>query len=93
MAAITITREEAARDFAGLVDRVLAGDEVVIAGPSAEVVMHRRQKDPSIEATIARFDALRQRHGDDVLRMGSDFADDLEEIVRNRKPRDRSMYE
>jgi len=94
MAAITISEEEAARDFAGLMARVRAGEEVVIAGSSDAVVMRKQttSKDPSIEATLKRLAESRASLGYTPV-MGEDFASDLEEIVGRRSPADRSAWE
>ena len=46
----------------------------------------------SIEEVIARLEAREKELGH-PLRMGADFADDVEEIINNRKPRDTSEWD
>ena len=94
MATIHISEAEAAADFAALMAHVNAGEQVVIERDSKPVavmsalpVIARRGRTASeIAASLL---ALEKERGE-PLRMGADFADDLEEIVRNRKP---SNYE
>lgn len=88
MATIHISAAEAARDFAGLLARVRAGAEVVIEdGPVTVAVLHaptppRR----SISESIALAEARTRELGYKPV-MDADFAADMEEIIRNRKPR------
>ncbi len=87
--AIHISEEEAARDFAGLLARVRAGAEVVIetdGGKLAVAVMHapvppRR----SISECIALAKKHEEETGESPV-LDPDFAADVEEIIRNRKP-------
>lgn len=94
MATIHISAAEAARDFAGLLARVRAGAEVIIEdGPHAVAVLHaptppRRSISESIALAEARSKALGYKPV-----MDADFAADLEEIIRNRKPRDFSRWD
>jgi antitoxin (DNA-binding transcriptional repressor) of toxin-antitoxin stability system len=94
MATIHITATEAARDFAALLARVRAGAEVVIEeGPMTVAVLHaptppRR----SISESIALAEARSKELGYKPV-MDADFAADMEEIVRNRKPRDTSVWD
>lgn len=91
MATIHISADEAVRDFATLLDRVRAGAEVVIEeGPKAIAVL-RPPVPPrrSISESIAIAEARSKKLGYKPV-MDADFAADLEEIVRNRKPRDTS---
>lgn len=94
MATTTISEEEAIRDLPGLLVRVRGGEEIAISsGDKPAVILKAEQMDPSIDATLARMKAIRDRDGEDAFRMGSDFADDLEEIIRQRKPADRSAWD
>jgi antitoxin (DNA-binding transcriptional repressor) of toxin-antitoxin stability system len=94
MATIHISADEAARDFAGLLDRVRAGAEIVIEdGPRTVAVLHaptppRR----SISESIALAEARTKELGYKPV-MDDDFAADLEERIRNRKPADRSAWD
>jgi antitoxin (DNA-binding transcriptional repressor) of toxin-antitoxin stability system len=94
MATIHISATEAARDFAALLARVRAGAEVVIEdGPMTVAVLHaptppRR----SISESIALAEARSKELGYKPV-MDADFAADMEEIVRNRKPRDTSVWD
>lgn len=94
MGAIHISEAEAARDFAGLLALVRAGAEVIIESGSAPVaVIHpvapaRRSIDESIALAEARSKELGYKP---VLDAG--FAADLEEIIRNRKPRETSAWD
>lgn len=90
MAAIHISAAEAARDFAGLLARVRAGTEVVIEDGAAPAVVLRAAVTPrgrSISESIALAEARSKRLGYEPV-MDADFAADMEEIIRNRKPRE-----
>jgi len=94
MATIHISASEAARDFAALLARVRAGAEVVIEdGPMTVAVLHaptppRR----SISDSIALAEARSKELGYKPV-MDADFTADMEEIIRNRKPRDISVWD
>ncbi len=87
---IHISEEEAASDFASVLARVRAGAEVVIESearavavlrPAAEV--HGRR----LSESIALADAHARELGSEPT-MDADYAADLEDIIKNRKPRD-----
>ena len=94
MATIHISEAEAARDFAGLLARVRAGAEVVIDDASTAI---------KLSAVFARPGRLLSESlalaGDHAKELGyepvmdADFASDMEEIIRNRKPRDTSLWD
>ncbi|HMD18706.1 MAG TPA: hypothetical protein VKH40_00215 [Alloacidobacterium sp.] len=88
MATIHISAEEAAREFATLLDRVRAGAEVVIEDGTTAVAVLRAPSPPrrSISESIALAEARAKELGYEPV-MDADFAADLEEIIRNRKPR------
>jgi antitoxin (DNA-binding transcriptional repressor) of toxin-antitoxin stability system len=94
MATIHISADEAAREFATLLARVRAGAEVVIEdGPTAVAVL--RSPGPP-RRTISESIALAEAHARELgyePTMDADFAADLEEIIRNRKPRDTSAWD
>jgi hypothetical protein len=89
MAVIHISETEAARDFEGLMERVRARNEVVIEKPSSVPVVLRaasaRLGTPISELIEAA--AAREKERDYPVYMDADFAADMEEIIRNRKPR------
>lgn len=94
MAIVHISEAEAAKDFPGLLSRVREGAEVVIDDETGPVAVMRSPEglDPSMAATMARALRLRELRGEDLY-IDSDFAADVAERIRNRKPRDRSAYE
>ena len=95
MAIHHISETAAARDFAGLMARVRAGEEIVIESGTKAVAILRpvgSTVDSSIDATMARLEA-RERALGHPLQMDSAFADDLDEIVSSRKPRDASAWD
>ena len=85
---IHISEEEAARNFADVLARVRAGAEVVIDGREPIVVAVRPTKsEPG--RLLSESIALAKKHAEEVgyePRMDPDFAADLEEIIRNRRP-------
>jgi len=95
MAVTHISEAEAIRDFAGVLAKVRAGDEIVIdtgAEPVSVVLKSAWSKDPSITATLARMKASSEELGYTPV-MDAEFAADMEEIIRNRKPADRSAWD
>jgi antitoxin (DNA-binding transcriptional repressor) of toxin-antitoxin stability system len=95
MAVIHISEAEAVRDFASLLVRVRAGEEVVIdtgSQPVSLVLKSGWSKDPSVKATLERMKASSAALGYTPV-MDAEFAQDMEEIIRNRKPADRSAWD
>lgn len=87
MATIHISAAEAARDFASLLARVREGAEVVIEDGPLTVAVLRAPNPPrrSIEECIA----LAKKHEEETGQapvLDPDFAADVEQIVKNRKP-------
>jgi antitoxin (DNA-binding transcriptional repressor) of toxin-antitoxin stability system len=84
---IHISEVDAAGDFASLLARVRAGAEVVIEnGERPVAVLHAA--DPvrrSISECIARAKAHEEETGRAPV-LDPDFAEDVEEILSNRKP-------
>jgi len=80
MAVIRIPEEEAARDFAGVIARVSAGEEVVIERGNAPAVV-LRVADPHLRRLS---DSLRlsEEHGSTATLDGN-FGRDLEAIVNS----------
>jgi len=94
MASFHISEADAARDFAGLMARVRAGEEVVIESGAHPVAVIRAAAPPrrSISESIAFAEASSRELGYTPV-MDAGFAADLEEIIRNRKPRDTSAWD
>jgi antitoxin (DNA-binding transcriptional repressor) of toxin-antitoxin stability system len=94
MATIHISEADAASDFAGLMARVRAGMEVVIESGAQPVAVLRAAAPPrrSISESIALAEARSRELGYRPA-MDSEFATDMEEIIRNRKPRDTSAWD
>jgi antitoxin (DNA-binding transcriptional repressor) of toxin-antitoxin stability system len=94
MGTIRISEAEATRDFARVMARVRAGAEVIIeSGPTEVAILRplspvRRSISESIALAEARSNDLGYRPVMDAA-----FAADLEEIIRNRKPRDTSEWD
>lgn len=94
MAVIHISEDDAARDFAGLMARVRAGAEIVIESDARPVAVVRAVDPP--RRTLSESIALAEAHSRELGYapvMDSEFAADLEEIIRNRKPRDTSAWD
>jgi antitoxin (DNA-binding transcriptional repressor) of toxin-antitoxin stability system len=88
MARIRISEAEAARDFGAVMARVRAGAEVVIENGTLPVAVIHTPTDPS-RRSISECLALAKKHEEETGKapvLDSDFAADVEQIVRNRKP-------
>ena len=86
---IHISEEEAASDFASVLARVRAGAKVVIESSSGKLPVAVVHLPGPPRRTISECIALAREHeqetgGSPVL--DPDFAADVEEIIRNRKP-------
>jgi hypothetical protein len=95
MATIHISEAEAARDFAGLMALVRAGAEIVIEKEASPAVVLRVAVEPRgrlLSESIALAEAHANEMGFEPV-MDPEFAADLEEIIRNRKPRDTSAWD
>jgi antitoxin (DNA-binding transcriptional repressor) of toxin-antitoxin stability system len=94
MATIHISEADAVRDFAGLLAHVRLGAEIVIENGAYPPAVLRTAAPPrrSISESIALAEARTKELGYKP-RMDAGFAADLEEIIRNRKPRDASAWE
>ena len=78
---------EAARDLAGIMARVSAGDEVIIDNGTLTVAVVPSAI-PS-RRTDSECIALARKHEEEAREvpiLDLDFAADVEEIIRNRKP-------
>jgi antitoxin (DNA-binding transcriptional repressor) of toxin-antitoxin stability system len=95
MATVYIPETEAARDLPGLLARVRAGEEIVIEKESSPAVVLRMAVEPRgrlLSESIALAEAHAKEMGSEPV-MDPEFAADLEEIIRNRKPRDMSAWD
>ena len=95
MATVYIPETEAARDLPGLLARVRAGEEIVIEKESSSAVVLRVAVEPRgrlLSESIALAEAHAKELGYEPV-MDPEFAADLEEIIRNRKPRDTSAWD
>lgn len=94
MATIHISEADAASNFAGLLARVRAGAEVVIENGAVPVAVLHTPVPPrrSISESIALAEARSKELGHEPV-MDAEFAADMEEIVRSRKPRDTSAWD
>jgi len=94
MAVIHISEADAARDFAGLLARVRSGVEVVIddASPAVKLSIVPTRPGRLLSASIALAEAHAKELGEEPV-MDAEFAADMEEIVRNRRPRDTSAWD
>jgi antitoxin (DNA-binding transcriptional repressor) of toxin-antitoxin stability system len=95
MAVVHISETEATRDFAALLARVGAGEEVVIeraASPSVILRMAIEPRGRLLSESIALAETHANEMGYEPV-MDAEFAADLEEIIRNRKPRDMSAWD
>jgi antitoxin (DNA-binding transcriptional repressor) of toxin-antitoxin stability system len=94
MPVIHITEAEAARDLPTILARVRAGEEIVIEADGVPIAVMKvaEPKGRKLSESIALAEAHAKERGHDVV-MDADFAADLEEIVRNRRPADRSAWE
>jgi hypothetical protein len=95
MATIHISEADAAGDFAGLMARARTGIEIVIEKEAAPALVLRKAAEPRgrlLSESIALAEAHAKEPGDEPA-MDPEFAADLEEIIRNRKPRDTSAWD
>ena len=86
---IHISEEEAGRDFPGLMARVRAGAEVVIESDARAVAVVRPVGEAFRPRLLSESIALAKKHAEELgfePRMDADFAADLEEIIRSRRP-------
>jgi prevent-host-death family protein len=81
MAVVRISESDAARDFAGLLDRVRAGEEIVIEKAAAvAVLLHIAAESPL--RLLSESLRLAKEHGSTVMLDGG-FADDLKAAVES----------
>ena len=88
---IHISEAEAASDFAGVLARVRAGAEIVIEGREPIVVIRAGEvrAEPVHGRLLSESIALAKMHEEEtgkVPTLDPDFAADVEEIVKDRRP-------
>ncbi len=94
MASIHISEADVIRNFAGLLAQVRAGAEVIIESdtqPSA-ILRVAVQASRTISEAIKLAEARSKDLGHRPV-MDADFAADMEDIIRSRKPRDTSAWD
>jgi antitoxin (DNA-binding transcriptional repressor) of toxin-antitoxin stability system len=92
---IHISEAEAASDFASVMSRVRDGVEVIIERDAKPVAVVR-SADPIRGRPISESIALAETHAKEMgfePTMDPDFAADLEEIIKGRRPRDNSKWD
>jgi hypothetical protein len=90
---IHMSEAEAASDFGAVLARVRAGAEIVIEGREPIVVV---RAEPVRGRLISECIALAKAHEEETGKipvLDPDFAADVEEIVKNRKPRNPPAWE
>jgi hypothetical protein len=94
MAVTHISEDEAIRDIKGLLARAYLGEEIVIEKDTTPAVVLRKAAPSrrSISESIALAEGRTKELGYKPL-MDTGFAANLEEIIRNRKPRDTSAWD
>jgi antitoxin (DNA-binding transcriptional repressor) of toxin-antitoxin stability system len=87
MAQVHMTEADVARDFAAVLEKVRQGLEVVVEHDRQPVAVLRSAAPP--RRTISECIALaeqREKERGHAVTLDPDFAADVEEIARNRKP-------
>ena len=84
-----ISEEEASSDFASVLARVRAGAEVVIESENGKFPVAVIHLPVPLRRTLSESIALARKHEEETGEspvLDPDFAADVEEIIRNRKP-------
>jgi hypothetical protein len=87
MAAIHIPESEAARDLPALLAKVRAGAEIIIENGTLPAAILRSEC--PARRSISECIELARKHeqeSGEIPVLDPDFADDVDEILRNRKP-------
>ena len=87
MAVVHISEADAARDLSGIMARVYAGEEVIIYNSTLSVAIVPSAN--PLRRSVSDCIALAKKHeveSGEAPVLDSDFAADVEEIIRNRKP-------
>jgi antitoxin (DNA-binding transcriptional repressor) of toxin-antitoxin stability system len=86
---IHISEAEAARDFAGVLARAREGTEVVIESDARAVAVVRPAGEEFRPRLLSESIALAKEHAAEIgyePRMDPEFAADLEEMIKGRRP-------
>lgn len=86
---VRISEEEAASDFASVLARVRAGAEVIIESTRGRLPVAVVRLPVAARRSISECIALAKNHEEETGSspvLDPDFAADVEEIIRNRKP-------
>jgi prevent-host-death family protein len=81
MAVVHISEADAVRDFAGLLDRVRAGEEVVIGSEAAPVAVLKPAGGPYLRK-LSESLRLAKEHGATVT-LDGEFGRDLEAVIES----------
>ncbi len=84
MAVIHISERDAERDFAGLLAKVRAGEEVLIDGESAVVAITRIPRGSASRKTLSEAIRRAEERNNDVT-LDDQFGRDLEIIISNHQ--------
>ncbi len=90
-----ITEAAAAADFPGLMARIRMGEEIVIESDSHPIALltpAAPRKGRLLSESLAIAEARAKERGFEPV-MDADFAADVMERIRNRKPRDTSAWD
>jgi antitoxin (DNA-binding transcriptional repressor) of toxin-antitoxin stability system len=93
---VHISDAEALSNFADVLARVRAGAEVVIERDARAVAVVRPAGDEFRPRLLSESIALAKKHAEELgyePTLDPDFAADLEEIIKSRKPREISSWE
>jgi len=89
MAVIHISEADAVRDFSSLLAQVRAGAEIMIESGTKTVAVLKAPAEESHFRTISESISIAKNHAKKLgyePRMSADFAADIEEVIKNRKP-------
>ena len=94
MAVIHISETDAARDLANAMARAHAGEEIILDNGKFTVAVVPSPVPPrrTVSESIALAEAHSRALGYEPV-MDANFAADLEEIIRGRKPRNSSAWD
>ena len=93
---IRMSEEEAARNFAEVLARVRDGAEIVIESNAGAVAVVRGVSEEFRPRLLSQSIALARKHAKESGHeptLDADFAADLEDIIKSRKPREISSWE
>jgi antitoxin (DNA-binding transcriptional repressor) of toxin-antitoxin stability system len=93
---VHISEAEALSNFADVLARVRAGAEVVIERDARAVAVVRPAGEDFRPRLLSESIALAKKHAEELgyePTLDPDFAADLEEIIKSRKPREISSWE